>query len=186
MDMKDTSKTTTLAETLRAGQPAATYTTGCSMEPLLYERKTYVILQPVTGDLKPGDLPIYQRPDGVYIIHRLIRQGEGWCYTRGDNCLHGEKIPRDWILGGGHPDSAQRQDHPGHRPGLPLVCAGVVSAVAPTQAVVSPPGPAAPPARPEVPESGSGQAPGPWPQPLTPSPIHIPLQRKGTDYGTSS
>lgn len=99
MDMKDTSKTTTLAETLRAGQPAATYTTGCSMEPLLYERKTYVILQPVTGDLKPGDLPIYQRPDGVYIIHRLIRQGEGWCYTRGDNCLHGEKIPRHWILG---------------------------------------------------------------------------------------
>lgn len=97
--MREPIKKTTLAETLRAGQPAATYTTGCSMEPLLYERMTYVILQPITGALKPSDLLIYQRPDGVYIIHRLIRQGEDWCYTRGDNCLYGEKVPREWILG---------------------------------------------------------------------------------------
>lgn len=90
---------TTLAETLRAGRPAATYTSGSSMEPLLYAHKTYVILEPVQGALKPGDLPIYQRPDGIYIIHRLIRQGETWCYTRGDNCLYGETIPKAWILG---------------------------------------------------------------------------------------
>lgn len=89
----------TLAETLRFGKCAATYTSGRSMEPLLYAHKTYVILEPIREELKKGDLPIYQRPDGVYVIHRLIEVGNAWCYTRGDNCLQGEKIPREWILG---------------------------------------------------------------------------------------
>ena len=99
LKMKKGNVQTTLSQILKSGRPAATYTSGRSMEPLLYEHKTYVILEPVKGILKKGDLPIYQRPDGIYVIHRLIDQGENWYYTRGDNCLRGEKIPKEWVLG---------------------------------------------------------------------------------------
>lgn len=68
------------------------------MQPLLYEGKTHVLIIP-DRELRVGDLPIYIRPDGVYVIHRLISVGDDYCYTRGDNCISGEKIPREWILG---------------------------------------------------------------------------------------
>lgn len=90
---------TTIADELRNGHPVATYTTGISMEPLLKEKKTYVVIEPLRRELQTGDLPIFRRPDGVYIIHRVIGQ-EGQCYlTRGDNCLHYEKVPKEQFLG---------------------------------------------------------------------------------------
>ena len=92
-------QSTTIKDCLAAGKPAATYTTGVSMQPLLYEGKTYVIIMPLTRELKKGDLPIYIRPDGVYVIHRVIRTDEEYYYTRGDNCITYEKIPREWVLG---------------------------------------------------------------------------------------
>lgn len=92
-------ETETIRGRLERGLPAATYTQGVSMRPLLYQGKTHVILQPLDRELKPGDLPIYQRPSGVYVIHRLIRIGEDHYYTRGDNCMSGEKIPKDWVIG---------------------------------------------------------------------------------------
>lgn len=92
-------ETESIRRRLEKGLPAATYTQGVSMRPLLYQGKTHVILSPLNRELKPGDLPIYLRPDGLYIIHRLIRIGEDYYYTRGDNCMHGEKIPKDWVIG---------------------------------------------------------------------------------------
>jgi len=89
----------TIAETLREGKSTATYTIGVSMKPLLYEGRTHVILVPAEHPLKRGDLPIYLRSDGKYVIHRVIRVFDDYYYTRGDNCISGEKIPRDWVLG---------------------------------------------------------------------------------------
>lgn len=92
-------ETETIRQRLEQGLPAATYTRGVSMRPLLYQGKTHVILEPLSRELHPGELPIYLRPDGVYVIHRLIRIEENCYYTRGDNCMHGEKIPKDWVIG---------------------------------------------------------------------------------------
>lgn len=89
----------TIAQQLKNGQTAMTFTKGVSMQPLLYEGKTHVILTPVTTKLKIGELPIYLRPDGKYVIHRLIKIDDTHYYTRGDNCITYEKVPKEWVVG---------------------------------------------------------------------------------------
>lgn len=89
----------TIAECLRDGKPVCAYTVGKSMQPLLYEGSTHVIARPAAHTLKKGELPIYLRPDGKYVIHRIISADEDSYFTRGDNCLSGEKIPHEWVIG---------------------------------------------------------------------------------------
>lgn len=96
--MKKDAKTT-LAEELRAGRPVVTGTKGVSMEPLLYENKTHVVIQPLWRDPVKGDLVIYLRPDGVYVIHRIVGRRGDFFLIRGDNCVSHEKVPEDWIVG---------------------------------------------------------------------------------------
>lgn len=69
------------------------------MHPLLYEGKGYVLLAPITGELSVGDIPIFQRADGKYVLHRLVKIEGDFCYTRGDNCVGMEQVPRDAMLG---------------------------------------------------------------------------------------
>ncbi len=89
----------TIAGELKAGRMVATKTTGVSMRPLLYERKTTAIIEPLRRELQVGELPIYQRPDGYYVIHRVVGVDPAHYYTRGDNCTDIEKIPKSWALG---------------------------------------------------------------------------------------
>lgn len=69
------------------------------MKPLLQEGKTQVVLLPLTQPLKKGDLPLYQRPNGQYVLHRVVSIRDGNCYTRGDNRYNLERIEADWVLG---------------------------------------------------------------------------------------
>lgn len=89
------------AEELRKGRPVIAQTVGDSMQPLLYEGKTQVVLLPLARPLKVGDLPLYQRPTGQYVLHRVVKIENGDCYTRGDNRydLDLEKIEPEWVLG---------------------------------------------------------------------------------------
>lgn len=90
---------TTIREQLQAGNRVQTFTTGTSMEPLLYDHKTWVIIEPATEPLKPGDLAIYQCGEGHYVIHRIIRVEDGFYHIRGDNNIDGENVPREFVLG---------------------------------------------------------------------------------------
>ena len=57
---------------------------GISMLPMLRQGLDSVVLSPVPGKLKKYDLPLYQRENGKYILHRII--GAGTTYTcMGDN-----------------------------------------------------------------------------------------------------
>ena len=57
---------------------------GTSMLPMLRQGIDSVVLSPVPEKLKKYDLALYQRHDGKYILHRIIRVGE--TYTcMGDN-----------------------------------------------------------------------------------------------------
>lgn len=59
---------------------------GISMLPMLRQGIDSVVLSPVPGKLKKYDLPLYQRENGKYILHRII--GAGTTYTcMGDNQL---------------------------------------------------------------------------------------------------
>lgn len=87
------------AQELKQGRPIMAQTVGDSMQPLLYQGQTQVVLVPLSGPLKRGDLPLYQRPSGQYVLHRVVCVKDGVYYTRGDNRYGSERVEPSWMLG---------------------------------------------------------------------------------------
>lgn len=56
---------------------------GFSMYPLVSSRRDSVLLTKA-DDIKVGDVPLYKRPDGSYILHRIVGEKDGAFYTMGD------------------------------------------------------------------------------------------------------
>lgn len=73
-----------IVEQLGRGQSVQFSPRGTSMLPMLREGKDNVVLSPVTGQLKKYDLPLYRRPDGQYVLHRIVATGETYTCV-GDN-----------------------------------------------------------------------------------------------------
>lgn len=65
-----------MRERLAAGETVQFTTRGISMYPLLRNGKDQVILAPLPEKLKKYDLPFYQRDDGQYVLHRIVKAGE--------------------------------------------------------------------------------------------------------------
>ncbi len=47
--------------------------TGMSMWPMLFNRRDFVTLVPVPERLQKGDLILYRRDNGQYVLHRIVR-----------------------------------------------------------------------------------------------------------------
>ncbi len=58
--MSGSIKHTTIAEELKNGNRVTYFTVGVSMRPLLLERKTHVVIEPI-GTVKTGDILLYRR-----------------------------------------------------------------------------------------------------------------------------
>lgn len=69
------------------------------MEPLLFHQNTRVVIRRAEDSLKKGDLPVYRRATGQFVMHRIVRVKENGYDTRGDNRYDVEHVPQDWILG---------------------------------------------------------------------------------------
>ena len=69
------------------------------MLPMLRQGQDSVTISPIPGKLKKYDLPLYQRDDGKYILHRIV--GVGDTYTCiGDNQFVLEKgVRHDQLIG---------------------------------------------------------------------------------------
>lgn len=73
---------------------------GRSMEPLIRGWKDVVTIIPVTEELQIGDIVLFQRKDGSYVVHRLYQINKDWVQTWGDNCRFPDApIPANSILG---------------------------------------------------------------------------------------
>ena len=79
-----------IRELLAKGQSVRLYPKGTSMMPMLRQGIDSVMLSPVTGRLKKYDLPLYQRRDGHYVLHRILKAGETYTCI-GDNQFSYEK-----------------------------------------------------------------------------------------------
>lgn len=73
-----------MRERLAAGQSVCFTPKGVSMLPMLRQGRDTVTLSPITGKLKKYDLPLYQRSNGKYVLHRIVRVGETYTCS-GDN-----------------------------------------------------------------------------------------------------
>ena len=73
-----------IRETLAQGRSVAIGPKGTSMMPLIRQGKDFVELSPVNGKLKKYDLPLYQRDNGKYVLHRIVEAGQTYTCI-GDN-----------------------------------------------------------------------------------------------------
>ena len=72
-----------MSECMAQGQEVVLTITGHSMSPFLRNKKDQVVL--VACDpmaLQPGDVPLYQRRNGKYILHRIVERDDGSVRTR--------------------------------------------------------------------------------------------------------
>lgn len=73
-------------------------TVGTSMWPMLRNRRDTVVVEPLRGELRRYDVPLY-RSGGRYVLHRVVGIEPGGYAIRGDNCVALEHVGRDQVVG---------------------------------------------------------------------------------------
>lgn len=74
-----------LREILSEGKEVPLGITGNSMSPFLVHQRDEILISPPTGDWKKGDMAFFQRMNGRYVMHRIVRVAEnGDCFLIGD------------------------------------------------------------------------------------------------------
>ncbi len=89
-----------LEETLCAGGEALFTPSGDSMWPMLTSDRDTVILRAPNGSLQKYDLPLYQRKNGQYVLHRVVGKDAQGYIMRGDHqCAKEYGIRDEQIVG---------------------------------------------------------------------------------------
>ncbi|MBE6599364.1 MAG: hypothetical protein E7638_07990 [Ruminococcaceae bacterium] len=87
-----------IREIVASGGKAELTVTGNSMYPMMKHRVSMVRLC-APHEPKVGDIPLYQRNDGVYVLHRIVGMDEDGYICCGDNQCRLEKgIRREQII----------------------------------------------------------------------------------------
>lgn len=73
-----------MRENLAAGKTVRFSPRGVSMLPMLRQGIDSVVLSPLPPKLKKYDLPLYQRDNGKYVLHRIVKVGQTYTCI-GDN-----------------------------------------------------------------------------------------------------
>ena len=84
---------------MESGGTARLVVTGNSMYPTLRHRKDVVHLVPASKPLKKGDLILYQRENGQYVLHRIVsnpKNGNFICC--GDNQWEKEPVSQKQVI----------------------------------------------------------------------------------------
>lgn len=73
---------------------------GDSMMPLLRQDRDLMVICRITAPLKRNDAVLFKRPNGAYVMHRIIRvYPDGTYRIGGDNRWYSEIVPGEWIFG---------------------------------------------------------------------------------------
>ncbi len=88
-----------ISEALKGGQSVTFSPRGISMLPMIRQGIDTVTLSPVKGKLKKYDIPLYERYQGKYVLHRIVRVHDTYTCI-GDNQFAFETgISDDQIIG---------------------------------------------------------------------------------------
>ena len=83
---------------LSKGGRATLTVTGCSMLPMLRSYRDTVELIPVTQRRKKGDIVLYRRENGCYVLHRIVAlDGESYICC-GDNQAAKERVDHNQLI----------------------------------------------------------------------------------------
>ena len=70
------------------------------MMPLLRQNKDLMVIRKITTPLKKNDAVLFKRPNGAYVLHRIVKVcGLGQYRIVGDNRAFSEIVPEEWIIG---------------------------------------------------------------------------------------
>lgn len=72
---------------------------GNSMWPTLKHRKQSVVVEKKVESLKPFDVAFYMRPNGTFVLHRVIEKIDGGYVICGDSQLTLEKVKEESVFG---------------------------------------------------------------------------------------
>ncbi len=90
-----------IEEAFKAGKDFQIPITGTSMLPLLVQGRDFVKIVKCERRLEVGDIPLYRRDDGHFVLHRVVKIENDGTYTMcGDNQIILEKgITEKHIIG---------------------------------------------------------------------------------------
>lgn len=71
---------------------------GTSMNPLLKEHRDTVVIENIIAPLKKYDVVLFRRGKQL-VLHRIIKINDGYFLIRGDNCIQGETVYDNQIIG---------------------------------------------------------------------------------------
>ncbi len=83
---------------LKNGGRANLMVTGSSMMPMLYSRRDSVTLIPAAQQQKQGDIILYRRENGQYVLHRIIKVVDGGYICCGDNQYEREEVAQQQLI----------------------------------------------------------------------------------------
>lgn len=84
---------------LENGGRAPLVVTGVSMLPTLRNCRDMVELVPLTRGLRKGDLILYQRVNGAYVLHRIVKKPhDGQLVCSGDNQWQPEPVKAEQVI----------------------------------------------------------------------------------------
>lgn len=87
-----------IQENLNNGKSIRFSPSGISMLPMLRQGIDSVVLSPIPGKLKKYDLPLYQRENGKYVLHRIIRVGDTYTCIGDNQFVEESGIRQDQLL----------------------------------------------------------------------------------------
>lgn len=73
---------------------------GVSMMPLLRQGRDVMVIQKKGAErCRKYDAVLFKRRNGQYVLHRIVKILESGYYIIGDNCISGEFVQEDQVLG---------------------------------------------------------------------------------------
>lgn len=72
--------------------------TGCSMSPTLRGDRDTVYLKKVDSPLRKGDVILYRRESGQYVLHRIVRLRDDGLILSGDNQFEPEHLKPEQVI----------------------------------------------------------------------------------------
>lgn len=74
-----------LKEMIEQNTDVSIVISGNSMSPFLVNQRDVIYLSKINRKLKKGDLVLYQRLSGQYVVHRIVKVKKSGYYLAGDN-----------------------------------------------------------------------------------------------------
>ena len=109
-------------ERLEAGQQVRFSPMGTSMLPMLREGRDSVVLSPAPQRLRKYDLPLYQRDNGAYILHRVTAVGKTYTCIGDNQFVYEHGVRQDQIVAVVTGFRRKGRDHTVTEPGYRFYC----------------------------------------------------------------